>query len=229
MLGLKKMLDAYLKEVDLGTFVYLGCLPEDLARRLFAWMKVKQLGVRGSQLGFSMGCNPWGNQWDDGWQTYGPSWNPTWNPDVWPEKFGEVTGWDGKVWNVWSVGGFWFTHGWNCGFLNLCAVLSHVCMRVGIWFGALWRNDLVEWNMWLLQPLTHIYQQASLKWCNFLPAHVSRNNMWFATSQTDIRPKEHCWPLPLSPVEKDHIRKESERKSFPVFSVRQGNHKNPNL
>lgn len=157
MLGLKKMLDAYLKEVDLGTFVYLGCLPEDLARRLFAWMKVKQLGVRGSQLGFSMGCNPWGNQWEDGWQTYGPSWNP----DVWPEKFGEVTGWDGKVWNVWSVGGFWFTHGWNCGFLNLCAVLSHVCMRVGIWFGALWRNDLVEWNMWLLQPLTHIYISTS--------------------------------------------------------------------
>jgi len=32
-----------------------GALRVDLARRLFAWMKVKQLGVRGSQLGFSMG------------------------------------------------------------------------------------------------------------------------------------------------------------------------------
>lgn len=41
---------------------------------------------------------------------------------------------------------------------------------------------------------------------------MSRNNMWFATSQKDTQPKEHSWPLPLSTVEKDHMKKRIRKK-----------------
>ena len=80
--------------------------------------------------------------------------------------------------DVWSVV-VWFTHRWNSGFLNLYCTFTRMNARwdmvrctVEKWLG--WWNETFDCcSQW------HIFQQASLKLCNLLLAHMSRHNMWF--------------------------------------------------
>ena len=80
-------------------------------------------------------------------------------------KFGEVTRWD-SISNR-HVG---------MNLLAMCEVL---------WFDSLTDGTVVFWictvfsRVWMRCSQWHIFQQASLKLCNLLLAHMSRNNMWF--------------------------------------------------